>query len=125
MNDLNLLRKAKDDIDLATKLVSDERQHDNVGYHLAQAVEKILKYMLEQRRIGYLKSSRGHNLRILLGQLKTSSQHFDKYERLLDLDVYQSNIRYDYLPQNERADLKLMLEGIYELLREVETLGET
>jgi len=120
MNDLSLIRKAKDDIDLAEKLVNDDRHHDNVGYHLAQAVEKILKYLLAKRRTKYLKSAQGHDLKILLGQLVVSSEHFSKYKPLLRLDVYQSKIRYDYLPYEERADLKRMLAEIHKLLKEVE-----
>lgn len=40
--------------------------------------------------------------------------------RLLQLDIYQSKIRYDYLPLNLRVDLKLMLAEIQEPLKEVE-----
>lgn len=120
MNGINLLKKAKDDIDLAEKLIDHDQQHDNVGYHLAQAVEKIFKFICQQRNIKYLKSAKGHDLEILFGQLLEANREFMSYKNLMKLDVYQSKIRYDYLPRQERVDLTEMLAEIHRLLKEIE-----
>lgn len=108
-----ILAKASDDLDLVRSSVKNERQHDNCGYHLCQAVEKTLKFFCEVHCVEYSRNGKtGHSLDLLFGSLhehkKMSwiAEHFD----LVELDVYDSGSRYDYVFPDERLDLKKYLQ---------------
>lgn len=103
-----LLTKAMDDIALVEKLVSDDRQHDNCGHHLAQATEKLLKALCELQDLNYAKNGKNGHLLDLLFKIviESGSIHLDEvYLDLMDLDIYDSGSRYDYVMDSERLNL--------------------
>jgi len=103
-----LLAKASDDLNAAAELTPKERQRDNAGYHLSQAVEKILKFLLEISGVIYPRDGKnGHNIDFLIflvsdnTKIALTDDHID----LAQLDVYGSGSRYDYVAEDERVDL--------------------
>ncbi|MEK2647381.1 HEPN domain-containing protein [Bdellovibrio sp. BCCA] len=103
-----LITKAMDDLALVEKLVSDERQHDNCGNHLAQTTEKFLKALCELEDLTYPKNGKnGHMLDLLFSIVRDSNKFgfIDDYLELIRLDVYDSGSRYDYVMDSERVNL--------------------
>ena len=70
---VTLLERAKGDLtvarDIISKNLSDEIQQDIAAYHTGQAIEKILKFIMAENNIVYLKT---HEIIKLLGQLDTA-----------------------------------------------------
>ena len=117
----SLLAKASDDIDLVTKLLPDERQHDNCGYHLAQSVEKILKFFCEVSVMSYAKDGKnGHSLKLLFKILMDAGEpkNIIDFLDLSDLDVYDAGSRYDHVFPEDRLELKKYLGETRELFRD-------
>lgn len=113
-----LLAKASDDLSLVKSLINNDRQHDNCGYHLSQAAEKMFKFLCEISSTSYSRDGKsGHSLNMLHTNLmKNNSFSFiTDYFDMIDLDVYGSGCRYDYVPQEERLNLNRYL-GICQAL---------
>ena len=101
----SLILKAQDDLDLAKKNLSDEKQHDLVGYNLAQACEKYLKALIEMRELEYPEDEEAHDLDALMQVLEESnfpaiSSHADVVE-LTPYNNSRAHIRED-----ERLDME-------------------
>jgi HEPN domain-containing protein len=58
------LDKAREDLDVVLEIISREQLTNMVAFHSQQAVEKILKGIIEEFEIGFVKT---HNLQRLLG----------------------------------------------------------
>lgn len=103
-----LLAKAKDDLELVKTIIGLKNQHDNAGYHLCQACEKILKALCEVRGLTYsTDGKKGHDLDRLLTHLEEDGMsEVSSFEDIIALTVYDAQARYDYLSDEERLDLK-------------------
>ena len=101
----SLILKAQDNIETAKGSLSDDKQHDIVGYNLAQACELFLKSLLEMRELEYPHDEDGHDLDSLMQLLEEEgfaeiSSHADVVE-LTPYNDARAHIRAD-----ERLDLK-------------------
>lgn len=116
----SLILKAQDDLDLAKKYLYDDKQHELVGYNLAQACEKFLKALCDIRGLEYPHDDEGHDLDALMQVLEENnfsaiSSHADVIE-LTPYNTTTANIRAD-----ERLDLEEYLgyvEGLKKLVGE-------
>lgn len=101
----SLILKAQDDLDLAKNNLSDEKQHDIVGYNLAQACEKYLKALIEMRGLEYPEGDEAHDLDALMqvleeGNFAAISSHAD----VIELTPYNSPSAH--IRKDERLDLE-------------------
>ena len=117
---LLLFEKAMDDLDLCDKILNDPRQHDNTGYHLAQACEKMFKTLCELNAIEY--PARGHDsddlakLHDALESRKILSSYAGNfYEGLIKLSLYAQQARYEYTDPEERLGLKFYRDKLRRL----------
>jgi HEPN domain-containing protein len=113
----SFILKAQDNLDLAKKLIDDEKQHDIVGYNLAQAVELYLKALCVFREIEFPHDEDQHDLDVLMQLLEednmtTISSHAD----VIELTPYNSTTAK--VRQDERLDLEEWL-GYVEALKEL------
>jgi HEPN domain-containing protein len=60
------LNRAREDLDVALEIISKEHLTNMVAFHSQQAMEKILKGVVEEFEIGFVKT---HNLERLLGAI--------------------------------------------------------
>ncbi|MGZ3770918.1 MAG: HEPN domain-containing protein [Bdellovibrio sp.] len=110
----SLILKAQDDLDTAKKFLNDDKQHDLVGYNLAQACEKYLKALCEMRDLQYPSDESGHDLDTLMEILEENnfsaiSSHADVVE-LTPYNSTQAHIRED-----ERLDMEEYLGYVEDL----------
>ncbi len=101
----SLILKAQDDLDLAKKHLDDEKQHDLVGYNLAQACEKYLKALCDMRGLQYPADEEGHDLDALMQVLEENnfaaiSSHAD----IIELTPYNSTKAH--IRPEDRLDLE-------------------
>ncbi|MGZ3772400.1 MAG: HEPN domain-containing protein [Pseudobdellovibrionaceae bacterium] len=113
----SLILKAQDDLDLAKKHLHDEKQHDLVGYNLAQACEKYLKALCEMKNLEYPGDEEGHDLDALMQVLEENnfaavSSHAD----VIELTPYNS--AKAHIREDERLDLEEYL-GYVENLKKL------
>lgn len=108
----NLLVKSNQDLNLVKLIIKDDGQHDNAGYHLSQATEKVLKIFHEIKSVSYDRSGKnGHNLMALFENLdKIKDLNLDEFKDLIDLEVYDSNSRYEIVFESDRLKLQDYLE---------------
>lgn len=111
----SLILKAQDDLDLAKKLITDEKQHDIVGYNLAQACEKYLKALCDMRSLQYPEDD--HDLDALMQVLEEHnfaaiSSHAD----IVELTPY--NATNAHVHHDERLDMNEYL-GYVENLKKL------
>lgn len=106
-----LLALAFIDIDAAKTLLPKEIQHSKVGHNLHQATEKILKAILTFHEVYFSKNgSDGHDLVGLMNKVSNLNViNLSDYSKLLDLDIYDSRSRYDFVDENNEVDLKPMI----------------
>lgn len=120
----SLILKAQDSLDLAKKLISDESQHDVVGYNLAQATENYLKVLLSARDLEYPEGEEAHDLDAMLSLLEednmtAASSHAD----VVELTPYNSTNAH--IRKDERLDLHEYMGYVEDLKGLVqESLGE-
>ena len=117
---LLLFEKAMDDLDLCDKIINDPRQHDNTGYHLAQACEKMFKTLCELSSIEYpTRGPYGHDLEKLYDTLESrkilSGYAGNFYEGLIRLSIYAQRARYAYTDADEQLDLKFYRRQLQQL----------
>lgn len=109
----SLILKAQDDLELAKKNLQDEKQHDLVGYNLAQACEKYLKALIEMRGLDYPEDD-ANDLDALMqvleeGNFAAISSHAD----IIELTQY-NNTRA-HIRKDDRLDLQEYLGYVEEL----------
>ncbi|MEN0058277.1 MAG: HEPN domain-containing protein [Bdellovibrio sp.] len=100
----SLILKAQDHIDTAKLNLHDLKEHDVVGYNLAQAAEKYLKALCEMRGLEYPHDKDGHDLDLLMQVLEENnftpiSSHAD----VIELTAY--NDPQNLIRREERLDL--------------------
>ncbi len=88
----SLILKAQENLDVARLHLADDKQHDIVGYNLAQACEQFLKALCEMRKLEYPHDEEGHDLDILMQVLEENnfaaiSSHAD----IIELTLYNSS----------------------------------
>ena len=101
----SLILKAQDDLDTAKKHLADDKQHDMVGYNLAQACENFLKALCDMRGLDYPEGEDAHDLDSLMAVLEENnfpaiSSHAD----IIELTQYHSTNAH--VRPDERLDLK-------------------
>lgn len=111
----SLILKAQEDLDLAKKLLSNDKEHDTVGYNLAQACEKYLKALCDMRHLSYPEDD--HDLDALMEVLEESnfpaiSSHAD----IIELTAY--NATNAHIRPDERLDMEEYL-GYVENLKKL------
>lgn len=110
----SLILKAQDSIDTAKKFMSDESQHDVVGYNLAQAVECLLKALCATRDLPFPDGEAAHDLDSLMETLEEDnlaavSSHADVVE------LTQYNNPRAHVRQEDRLDMEEYLEHVEDL----------
>lgn len=103
----SLILQAQDHLSLAQTNISDTRQHDMVGYNLAQACEKFLKALCDMRELPYPEED--NDLDELITTLEEAdfsliSSHAD----VIELTSYNSPRAV--IPEKERLNLGEYLE---------------
>lgn len=110
----SLIIKAQDNIDTAKNLLSDDKQHDIVGYNLAQAGELLLKALCEMRQVEYSHENDGHDLDLLMESLEESGfGAVSSYADVVELTMY--NATNASIRKDDRLDLTEYLGHIEDL----------
>lgn len=100
----SLILNAQDDLNIAMTHLSDEKQHDVVGYNLAQACEKFLKALCDMRGLSYSQED-AHDLDALMQVLEENnfpaiSSHAD----IIELTPY--NKARTHIRKEDRLNLE-------------------
>lgn len=110
----SLILKAQDDLDLAKKHLGDDKQHDIVGYNLAQACEKYLKALCEMKGLEYPSNEEGHDLDALMQVLEENNfSAISSHADVVELTPYNS-ARAHIRPE-DRLDLEEYLDYVENL----------
>lgn len=113
----SLIIKAQDDLEIARKHLEDEKQHDLVGYNLAQASEKFLKALCEIRGLEYPHDDGGHDLDTLMQILEDHNfSAISSHADVIELTPYNSPKAH--IRDGERLDLEEYL-GYVENLKKL------
>jgi HEPN domain-containing protein len=107
----SLILKAQENLDLAKKNLSDEKQHDMVGYNMAQACEQFLKALIEMRGLEYPDGDDSHDLDELMqvleeGNFAAISSHADVIE------LTQYNGTSAHVRKDDRLDLEEYMDYV-------------
>ncbi|MES2963291.1 MAG: HEPN domain-containing protein [Bdellovibrionota bacterium] len=110
----SMILKAQDNIDTAKAHLEDPSQHEVAGYNLAQAVECMLKALLQLREVEIPEGDDSHDLDVLLSLLEEdnmvqASSHAD----VVELTPY-NNARA-HIDPDDRLDLKEWLGYVEDL----------
>lgn len=101
----SLILKAQDNIEIAKKALSDEKQHDVAGYNLAQACELFLKSLLEMRELEYPHDDDGHDLDNLMATLEEEGfAEISSHADIIELTPY--NDTGAHIRPDERLNLQ-------------------
>lgn len=113
----SLILKAQDDLDLAKKNLYDEKQHELVGYNLAQACEKYLKALCEMKGLEYPSNDEGHDLDTLMQILEENNfSAISSHADVIELTPYNSTTAI--IRADDRLDLEEYL-GYVENLKKL------
>ncbi|MNJ92590.1 HEPN domain protein [compost metagenome] len=111
-----LILNAQDALELAKKNVSDEKQHEMVGYNLAQACELFMKAICEMRGLEYPRDNEGHDLDNLMEILEEGGfSAISSHEDVIGLTVYNSTSSGHHVRDDDRLDLEEMIVNVEEL----------
>ena len=95
------LSRAKDDLDVAKEIIELEHLTNMVAFHAQQAMEKILKAVVEEFEIRFVRT---HNLEMLVGTIKSEVD--------LDLDMdFIKRLDEVYISARYPSDLGLLPSG--------------
>jgi len=112
-----LASKAESDLRMAEIGLEHDAPLDAVAFHLQQTAEKLLKALLESRGVEY---PRTHDVEALLDLALTDFAVLDRFrERLLGLNAYAVEIRYDAAMYPDREEVLSALETVRDLRREI------
>ncbi len=101
----SLILKAQDNLEVASKTVGDNTQHEVTGYNLAQACELLLKALLEMREIEYPHDEEGHDLDNLIVILEEEGfSDISSHADIIDLTPY--NDTRSHINPDDRIILK-------------------
>jgi hypothetical protein len=104
----SLVLKAQEHLDTAKSHLSDESQHDVVGYNLAQAAECFMKALCNMRELEYPSGDEDHDLDALMQTLEDDnltaiSSHADVIELTRYNSIHARVRREDRLDLSEYA----------------------
>jgi HEPN domain-containing protein len=112
-----LVSKADSDLRMAEIGIEHDAPLDAVAFHIQQTAEKLLKALLTLRRIEY---PRTHDVEALLDLALTDFAVLDGFrERLLGLNAYAVEMRYDAALYPDREEVLAALETVRDLRREI------
>jgi len=95
------LSRAKDDLDVAKEIIELEHLTNMVAFHAQQAMEKILKAVVEEFEISFVRT---HNLEMLVGTIESEVD--------LDLDMdFIKRLDEVYISARYPSDLGLLPSG--------------
>lgn len=101
----SLILKAQDNIDTAKMNIDNEKQHEVIGYNLAQACELFLKSLLEMRDLEYPHDEEGHDLDGLMAILEENGcSEVSSHADIIELTPY--NDTRAFIKPEERLNLK-------------------
>ncbi|HWU45028.1 MAG TPA: HEPN domain-containing protein [Bdellovibrio sp.] len=101
----SLILKAQDNLEVAKKSLTDEKQHDVAGYNLAQACELFLKALLEMRGLEYPHDEEGRDLDNLMAMLEEEGfAEISSHADIIELTPY--NDTRAHIRPDERLNLK-------------------
>jgi|GEM_PF-1003774 HEPN domain. len=112
-----LIMNAQDALDLAKKNIADDKQHEMVGYNLAQASELFMKAICEMRGIEYPRNSAdSHDLDHLMELLEEGGfSPISSHEDVNALTIYNSTEGRHTVRDADRLDLEEMIEHVEDL----------
>ncbi len=110
----SLILKAEDNLNTARQHLDDDKQHDIVGYNLAQACEMYLKALCVLRNLEFPGDDEGHDLDALMqileeDNLSAISSHAD----IVELTPYNSTTAK--VRPDERLDMKEYWDHVQDL----------
>lgn len=107
---------AQKDLEMAIDHIEDDEQHQNVGLHMQQATEKLIKALIHLTGGKFL-YRKGHIMGYLREELDSAGGTLDpKFEVLDALEIYAVDGRYLILSDADHEDLKEHRPLIEELL---------
>jgi HEPN domain-containing protein len=110
----SLIIKASENLEVAKKHLDDEKQHDMVGYNLAQACEQFLKALCEMRGLDYPSDDTGHDLDTLMQVLEENNfSAISSHADIIELTEYNSPKAY--IKKEDRLNLNEYLEYVESL----------
>ena len=110
----SLIIKAQENLEVAKKFLDDEKQHDIVGYNLAQACENFLKSLCEMRQLDYSSEGDSHDLNELVELLENNNfALISSYADIVELTPYNSPKAH--IRKEERLDLREYFEYVENL----------
>ena len=108
-----LILKADNDLKTARIGIEHDGPLDAVAFHVQQAVEKLLKALLASRGVAYPLT---HDLRALLNLAVNEIPELESFrERLLPLNPYAVEIRYDQSVNPDSEEITSALSTVEEL----------
>lgn len=111
-----LIERAKQNLHSAEKILNDEKSHEDAGYLLAQATEKLLKGLCQTKSLIYPTTEKGHDLNRLFEILEESGfAKISSHEDVIDLALYDSSSRYDFIAVDDRLDLEKYIKKVQSL----------
>jgi HEPN domain-containing protein len=109
--------KADSDLRMAEIGIEHDAPLDAVAFHLQQTAEKLLKALLASRGVEY---PRTHDVEALLDLALTDFSGLNEFrERLLGLNAYAVEMRYDAALYPDREEVLAALETVRDLRREI------
>lgn len=110
----SLIIKASENLEVAKKHLDDEKQHDVVGYNLAQACEQFLKALCEMRGLEYPSDDEGHDLDVLMQVLEENNfSAISSHADIIELTEYNSPKAL--VRKEDRLNLKEYLDYVENL----------
>ena len=110
----SLILKAQENLNVAQSHLSDEKQHDIVGYNLAQASELFLKALCEMRELEYPHDDEGRDLDTLMQVLEENNfSAISSHADVIELTMY--NDAKAHIRPDERLDLEEYFEYVENL----------
>lgn len=119
------LDRAREDLDVALEIISREHLTNMVAFHSQQAVEKVLKGIIEEFEIGFVKI---HNLERLLGMVREQMSLDVDLNIIKRLDEVYTSTRYPgdlgLLPSGkptiqDAKELFDFADGLYRIVKEL------
>lgn len=110
-----LILNAQDSFELAKKSLSDHKQHEFVGYNLAQACELFMKALCEMRELEYPHDEEGHDLDALMQILEEGNlSAISSLEDIIQLNAYNSTGPVT-VREADRVDLNEFIDHVEDL----------
>jgi HEPN domain-containing protein len=110
----SMILKAQDSIDTAKANLDNPAQHEIAGYNLAQAVECMLKALLQLREVEIPEGEDSHDLDVLLSLLEEDNMvQISSHADVVELTPY-NNARA-HIDPDDRLDLREWLGYVEDL----------